>query len=318
MEYNISDRHRKVIRLYREGNIQKEISKELKMCHKTVSKILRDNNVTKYTRDVFCNWCSKKFVTEYRHQNSCSQSCRSKYNKRNRGTKQVCVRCGDVFFGYVLNDHCTVECKHEGQKEVRDKKALAIRLVRAIDPNRFGECLECGRKFYLSSIGKSYCSKSCSRARHKRFNPEQYKAKPKRYNHKCRECGKHYTDNMMNSAGCSSQCKNKYANRINYNTRKRKIIANGKVDWDISVERLSKRDKGICYLCGTKVNFGDYSRDSDGYFIAGDYYPSIDHTKPISKGGTHTWDNTKLAHRICNSMKSNNLTNNEVKQLTLL
>lgn len=48
----------------------------------------------------------------------------------------------------------------------------------------------------------------------------------------------------------------------------------------------------------------DYTVDGD-VFIAGNWYPSIDHVIPISKGGRHSWDNVKLAHRLCNSVKSN-------------
>lgn len=32
----------------------------------------------------------------------------------------------------------------------------------------------------------------------------------------------------------------------------------------------------------------------------------MDHKKPISKGGSHTWDNIQLAHHVCNSRKGNN------------
>ena len=39
-------------------------------------------------------------------------------------------------------------------------------------------------------------------------------------------------------------------------------------------------------------------------FIAGNYYPSIDHVIPLSKGGIDTWNNVRLSHRICNSLKS--------------
>ncbi|MFC9724785.1 HNH endonuclease [Bacillus cereus] len=38
-----------------------------------------------------------------------------------------------------------------------------------------------------------------------------------------------------------------------------------------------------------------------------DYYPSIEHIIPVSKGGTHTWDNVKLDHRKCNYLKSNEM-----------
>ena len=43
------------------------------------------------------------------------------------------------------------------------------------------------------------------------------------------------------------------------------------------------------------------------YFIVGKKYPSIDHVIPLSKGGTHSWDNVKLAHFSCNSAKGASL-----------
>ena len=38
-------------------------------------------------------------------------------------------------------------------------------------------------------------------------------------------------------------------------------------------------------------------------FVVGAMYPSIDHVKPISKGGLHEWGNVQLAHFSCNSKK---------------
>lgn len=45
-------------------------------------------------------------------------------------------------------------------------------------------------------------------------------------------------------------------------------------------------------------------------FIAGNMYPSIDHVRPLSRGGLHEWGNVKLAHRICNSIKKDNVVSN--------
>ena len=69
-----------------------------------------------------------------------------------------------------------------------------------------------------------------------------------------------------------------------------------------SLKELYKRDKGICYICGTKCDYEDYTYKGNT-FIAGNYYPSIDHVIPLNKGGTDDWNNLKLAHRICNSLK---------------
>lgn len=72
-----------------------------------------------------------------------------------------------------------------------------------------------------------------------------------------------------------------------------------------SLKELYKRDNGICYICNKKCNYEDYTYRGNT-FIAGNYYPSIDHVIPLCKGGTDEWDNLRLAHRICNSYKSLN------------
>ena len=74
-------------------------------------------------------------------------------------------------------------------------------------------------------------------------------------------------------------------------------------DYSITLNELYERDNGICKLCGHPCDWEDYTRSGET-FIAGDYYPSIDHIKPLSKGGEHNWSNVQLAHRICNSIKS--------------
>lgn len=73
-----------------------------------------------------------------------------------------------------------------------------------------------------------------------------------------------------------------------------------------SLMQLYERDKGICYLCGKKCDYEDYVY-RENTFIAGNYYPSIDHVIPLAKGGLDVWENLKLAHRICNSKKRDKL-----------
>jgi len=87
-----------------------------------------------------------------------------------------------------------------------------------------------------------------------------------------------------------------------YRARRR---SSGRVgDRDITLEKLYNRDGGICALCGKPCDYEDYIFQG-AVFIAGNDYPSIDHIEPLSKGGSHTWNNVQLAHKICNSKKSN-------------
>jgi 5-methylcytosine-specific restriction endonuclease McrA len=48
-----------------------------------------------------------------------------------------------------------------------------------------------------------------------------------------------------------------------------------------------EREKSICHICGKKVAAG---RDL-----------TLDHLVPLSRGGNHTMDNLRVAHRSCNS-----------------
>ena len=75
-------------------------------------------------------------------------------------------------------------------------------------------------------------------------------------------------------------------------------------DPDITLEELYNRAGGTCALCGRSCDYNDYVFRGS-VFIAGNEYPSIDHIRPLSRGGSHTWANVQLVHRRCNSIKSN-------------
>jgi 5-methylcytosine-specific restriction endonuclease McrA len=76
--------------------------------------------------------------------------------------------------------------------------------------------------------------------------------------------------------------------RANY--KRRAILARVEFDRTIDIIDLYVRDAGICGICGSDCEIE---------------YASIDHIKPISKMGPHTWDNIQLAHCRCNSIKNN-------------
>lgn len=102
---------------------------------------------------------------------------------------------------------------------------------------------------------------------------------------------------------CSKKCRDKAHNTSNW-TRRKRLLNKTVVDDDITLEALYRRDKGVCHLCGGLCDYKD-AETREGTVIVGNTYPTIDHVYPLSLGGTHTWDNVKLAHRICNSRKGN-------------
>lgn len=112
--------------------------------------------------------------------------------------------------------------------------------------------------------------------------------------HCCVVCGSITTRRKY----CGDRCKRKAHDASRYAKMKAAVI-----DRDITLEALFKRDRGLCYICGMQCLYDDYIV-KNGTVVCGDWYPSIDHVEPLSRGGRHAWDNVRLAHRRCNYMKS--------------
>jgi 5-methylcytosine-specific restriction endonuclease McrA len=119
----------------------------------------------------------------------------------------------------------------------------------------------------------------------------------------CIECGKAFKYIKRKRKYCSEACQTR-KNRRRKEAKRRQLELNG--DY-ILLDVLIKRDKNICHICNRECNKKNYKRNSKGHFIVGKSYPSIDHVIALDNGGTHTWDNVKLAHHYCNSIKNNKL-----------
>ena len=65
---------------------------------------------------------------------------------------------------------------------------------------------------------------------------------------------------------------------------------------------LIQRSEGLCGICGGRLHSDDFVE--------------IDHIVPVSRGGDYDIDNLQIAHRGCNSSKSN-LTQQEYIQNTI-
>jgi 5-methylcytosine-specific restriction endonuclease McrA len=59
----------------------------------------------------------------------------------------------------------------------------------------------------------------------------------------------------------------------------------------ISIQEVYEKDKGICWICGLSVPMETSVRA---------LRPTVDHTVPLIKGGSHSKDNVHLAHYSCN------------------
>ena len=134
----------------------------------------------------------------------------------------------------------------------------------------------------------------------------------------CEICGKEYSvrdyvesanlkyaiDNGVCSAECRKEKKRilkrrfKTSNHIHRSKKYGVAYESG-----ITLRKLIARDGLTCAICGGECDLNDHSWSD----YAGAMYPSIDHIIPLSKGGTHTWDNVQVTHMICNSLKSDSI-----------
>lgn len=265
-----------------------------------------------------CIVCGETFESKRKKQKVCSKACapRAKSAKKNQdGSIQSYEEMFNDFYkgkfryvsGYVgMDNNITYECITCGH--IRESGARCLYKAHEIKG-----CMECTKtetkkRNELKAI-EVIKERQIAKVNRKALAIEKKEAKKlekqlSRTRHlECSECGTKFISTHKNAKYCSEECVKKYTNRTNETRRRHKLRENGVVDYSINLYKLIKKHNSICALCNEVVDEEDYKMIGN-VFIAYDMYPSIDHIMPVSKGGTHTWDNVQLAHRICNSKKS--------------
>lgn len=117
----------------------------------------------------------------------------------------------------------------------------------------------------------------------------------------CVYCRNVFVDRWLGDSSskyCSKKCAlREGANRRKIAKRGAKLLHAG-INW----KSVAKRDGMGCHICGDACDPKDFSRVGP-HFKPGITFPTVDHVIPLSTGGTHTWNNVKLAHHLCNSYK---------------
>jgi len=130
------------------------------------------------------------------------------------------------------------------------------------------QCPVCKESFETSDQRRKYCGKAICKARGRPWTPEGWKA------------GKASTDR--------------------YIARRRAAVETG--DRTLTTLTIYLRDEGICQTCGIKTQHPQTPRARRGEKRYD--WATLDHIKPLSQGGTHTWDNAQLLCLSCNSRKA--------------
>lgn len=209
--------------------------------------------------------------------------------------------CGHIFemsyHGLCLKPGVPVKCPvcAEEKRAAKRRQKIAKMAVRRT-------CDFCGKEFHPKGTHNRFCSKECA-YQNQLTNAQEYRecnfVPEERI---CKYCGNVFTTQFKGMRDyCSASCRKKSTHD---STLLQRIKSKGQIiNTDITLPKLYERDGGICYICGKTCDWNDKHQNSDGYWVYGNNYPSIDHVVPLAKMGTHSWDNVKLACRYCNSIK---------------
>jgi 5-methylcytosine-specific restriction endonuclease McrA len=298
---SLSDYHDLLIELRNENISYKEIAEQLSYKRDTIKHYCQKNDIRGMI-DNSLETREQEYIKRFNEKFPNFEYV-SGYETYDSKIKVKCKICGHIQERHANNkdymkcDNCVELDRLERVKAKEIEKDNRVR-----KENKYTEtvCAVCGKSFLRKGNSQKYCSDECVK-----------KANSKRAMHTkiCKECGREFETDHDKTLYCSSTCSNRYRRKRNALSKDKRLSLNGKIDYSISLKKLYKRDKGICYICGKQCNLKDIEITEEGYYIAGEDYPSIDHVIPIAKGGKHSWNNIKLAHRCCNAVKGDKLIN---------
>lgn len=284
-----------------------------------------------------CTFCGKEFQQEHGNQIYCSERCRQ--DQRNM-LKRI-RRANEEKIYNPIRSHSGIKTIEYIQNRVNTKSSKMIYLGGYTNDQGkiYIMCSDCGNVFSRSTrilrpssqktIQCDYCNNILSLVkeherqeearenkelkrieklqRRKEQEAERQAERQRALTKVCAQCGMVFKANNMRIIYCSDVCRNRAQNSKHETKRRLREKYNGEICDNISLELLYKRDKGKCWICRRKCDWTDIIVRDNGVYVAGDSYPSRDHVIPLAKGGSHTWDNIRLAHRGCNRDKRDRL-----------
>lgn len=195
--------------------------------------------------------------------------------------------CGKTFSLYPS------QIKRVKSGNIRCSKTCSPRIVQR-------ECNRCGKLFTSGRTrNQKTCSKKC---------PGYYKSC------KCEVCGVTFSVHKSRPSPrfCNDDCRKKWfssaftgnnsphwqggVNPNYYSAKRRAKMREGDAISHLEVFELAN---WICGICKEPIDKALRFPDKMA--------ATLEHVIPLSKGGTHTWDNVDAAHAICNFRKSNKL-----------
>jgi hypothetical protein len=257
-------------------------------------------------RRFVCEWCAKEFEGEHKKK-YCSVKCRDERRRRlvlgrkpaPKKPECTCRNCGKAYIPKVSDrkTYCSRTCYFE------DKRAKP-KLV--MNPLLLSNCIQCGKQIVSVRRIRSICSEECHKKQESVRAHEKAKSKKDVSERPCKGCGTPFTPvyGVKRRMFCTPACALKHHRkdrRIKYGKTHRHRARKYGVRYEL-VNRTAvfERDGWRCQICGKDT---PKNKRGSRYPNA----PELDHRIPLSRGGTHTYDNVQCACRSCNSLKGASL-----------
>lgn len=279
------------------GTEFESVRRNQKYCSTECSHAASKTGRTVYTKT--CLYCGKEFHTTYKDRKYCTSTCAARHAGDQRKGEYFCEYCGKPRYSDHPNRNrfCSRECaikyrmiqylptKIAKEKAVREKREQELTKV----------CPNCGVVFIAGVQHQRFCSYQCQyeASLTKSHNDYVMNYIPRVFT--CAECGKEVitVPNDRIRVFCSEECCNKNWKRI-YKRNREKQVREAFVE-NVDLWSVYNRDEGICAICGLPV--------PDINDPANVWSPTVDHIVPLSVGGSHSYHNCQLSHRLCNCFK---------------
>jgi 5-methylcytosine-specific restriction endonuclease McrA len=211
-------------------------------------------------------------------------------------TERVCTDCGELKpldqfnkgnAAYGRKSYCKL-CQSRMAKE---RRAFLHQSSRELPSEKY--CPQCKRTlpssaFNLARGAASGLQAYCRRCLNPRVLQCYYNNKDAwlEYRHR------YYREHWNRQRNLAKQWRKDNRTRYLGHMRRYQALKRGAIVENVNYDAIWERDNGICYICGLFVLREDVH---------------FDHVIPLSKGGSHTYNNVRVTHSRCNMSKSDNL-----------
>ena len=239
-------------------------------------------------------WCNMHYLRWYEKGSTCDPV-----------SVKVCQACGSVMPERKAGSrgpnprYCSGKCRsmtHQRNRIESGAYAADLEKRKAANAAKLlpvHTCLQCGGSFESTHRRSRFCSPRCLNKHTDAHNPKR-----------CTEAG---CDRGVRAKGlCAMHWRRKAradgreanpawteSRKASYHKRRARKVST-QVE-DLRPIDIYERDIWMCGLCLTPVDPDCLWPDPMS--------PSLDHVLPLSRGGTHTYENVQLAHLTCNVSK---------------